>query len=226
MALVITYLVIAYSLVMILKSLFGLPQASDTYQLIDIIPDEDPRGFPSSAAAVATAVYVGMVYELDLGRKRLLGALAGVVVLAVSVSRVALEYHLVGDMIAGVFVGALVIVLIGRTFDENIPRAFVVGLVLSSASFIMVGNLKSIIAAGGALGGLVVSPWITNGTPTVQRRVVLVAVGLAVIVLSLFFQPHVSSSHVLTAGLYAALFATILTLPILLPRDWDVGFNA
>lgn len=218
MALVLAYLLASQSIVFVLKSFFGLPQSPEIYHIIDIIPEGDTNGFPSRAAAAATAVYIGTVYEVDTDKRRLWGAFAGFLVLAISVSRVVLGYHYLGDMIAGGVLGMLTVVVISHVSDGNPVYGFALALPFTVLAVPVSGNTQAIMAMGGALGGVMASLWVRNSDSDILKKIAQVAIGLLLIAFALLIQQSAGSIFVILVVLYAVLFGAILSIPNIVNR--------
>lgn len=110
---VVAYGLVGAAAVVALKHGFALPRPPESVRLIAA----DGFGFPSGHAVGATVVYGGLAMEYgwtDDGRRL---AAAGLLVGAVSLSRVVLGVHYLGDVLAGVAVG-LGLLLAARATEE------------------------------------------------------------------------------------------------------------
>lgn len=104
-----------------LKAVFALPRPPPELHYVAT----GTTGFPSGHAMGATVVYGTLALTLDefgSGSTRL-GA-AGALVVAISVSRVALGVHYAVDVVAGILVGIAYLEFASRTIDGDPLRAF------------------------------------------------------------------------------------------------------
>ncbi|WP_380674359.1 phosphatase PAP2 family protein [Salinigranum sp. GCM10025319] len=134
----------ALGVTLALKSWFALPRPPGAL--------EPGYGFPSGHALGATVVWGTSALVLDLGRRRVRLALAGVVVPAVAASRVVIGVHYLVDVVVGVLVGLAVVGVAvavgpGREGDGEGMRTF---------SYAAVDRVFA-LAAGAALVALVAS---------------------------------------------------------------------
>lgn len=115
-------------------------------------------GFPSGHALGTTLVWGGLALTLDGDTTRRHLALAGVVVLLVSVSRLVLGVHYVVDVLAGAGIGIVVLGVLYRVTDHGAePGPVLFGAVIFGVIAVLVDlTVASVAAFGGALGG-----WLT-----------------------------------------------------------------
>lgn len=221
-ALVAGYTVAGLGLLMILKALFDMPRPPESVHLVEF--DEDPYGFPSGHAFVATVVYGGLLVAYD--RLREPAAVAGVVSLVVLISytRLVLGYHYLSDVIVGAIVGAAFLAILFR-FTPPDPRiGFGLGLVLVPIAAVLTGGSENtLLGMGAAIGGSVAVRYLSAIPPlrSPAEGVVLVAVGLAFLVAvsvleSAFVEPTFGLVGVVTSN--TVLFAGLIFLPALVGR--------
>ncbi|THE64744.1 phosphatase PAP2 family protein [Salinadaptatus halalkaliphilus] len=87
-------------------------------------------GFPSGHAVGTTIVYFGLAHVLPIRTRRRRFVIAGGLVAAVSVSRVALGLHYVVDVVAGVGVGLVLLVTVQALISRSqLDQVIVAGLV-------------------------------------------------------------------------------------------------
>jgi membrane-associated phospholipid phosphatase len=150
-ATVVSYAFVALSLVVVLKTLFGLPRPSEGVRAVAV--EGDPFGFPSGHAVAAVVAYGGLaaVYErFDRGAV----ALVAVVVVLIALSRVVLGVHYLGDVVAGTALGLATLAALHRTVGRNPTAGFGVALALAAVAVVL-GAPERAFALGGAAGGLV-----------------------------------------------------------------------
>ncbi|QLG60657.1 phosphatase PAP2 family protein [Halorarum salinum] len=132
-------------------------------------------GFPSGHAIAATMVYGGLATFLDVWSRRVRWLAAGVVVAAVSLSRIVLGVHYLVDVLAGIVVGLVALAVLHRIarsgFRPRPDRVFFTSAILGVLALVvafLAGHdgevLEAAIAAGGAFGGYLV--WRLRGAET------------------------------------------------------------
>lgn len=160
-----------------LKHLFGLSRPESPL----LNPEELPElvapvyevaahasgfGFPSGHATVATIAYFGLATVLDVGSRRQRFTGAGLIVVLVAFSRVALGVHFLVDVLAGVVLGATLLVITFHILDRlSLPRETTVltAAVVLSVFWVITSNahVESVLLLVGSLallGGLYVVP--------------------------------------------------------------------
>lgn len=220
-ALVVAYTIAGASLMLALKATLGWERPPEDVWVIEY--EADPYGFPSGHALIATVVYGGLLYRFGLARHW--GALAGVVTLIglVSISRVVLGLHYLGDLLFGAALGIAVLVALELLVRENLRVGFGVALVAAAVGSVVAGpSIETAwILLGFAVGGVAVGHRVES-LPPLRSRVeaaVLTVVGLALVALGVALEGAVTSVGVraveigLMVGLYAVLFVAILLLP-------------
>jgi membrane-associated phospholipid phosphatase len=111
--------------------------------------EPSPVGFPSGHAIAATTIYGGALLAFDRVRDpRAVAGVAGLVA-AISLSRVVLGVHYLGDVVAGVGVG--LVILLGATviFERGAVYGFAAAAVLSIPALVTTGgNADTALALG------------------------------------------------------------------------------
>ncbi len=156
----------SYSFTLVLKHLFLLPRppgaatATPPAWLPDLagaayesMVTGDGYGFPSGHALKTTVVYGGAAATLTVWDARRRFAAAGVVTVAVALSRVVLGVHYLVDVLAGVVVGAAFLVLVIRATDRHPGYTFGLAAVLGLLAFGASSSAKAALAAGVAVCG-------------------------------------------------------------------------
>jgi membrane-associated phospholipid phosphatase len=159
-----------------LKGGFDLPRPPLEMRRHPVEPGS--TGFPSGHAISATVVYGGALVAFDRVRHRPSLLVAVGLVVAISVSRVVIGVHYLGDVIAGVAVG-LVVLLAWVVVERNAVVTFGLAAVLSILAMLVVpGDIDAAIGLGGSLGGLAATRWNPE-TATLKFRFQRVAVNVA-----------------------------------------------
>lgn len=151
-AAVVGYGFVGYAVVVVLKTAFALARPPESVHLVAA----DGYGFPSGHAVAAVVVYGGLAVEFDwLDDPRKAGAVA-VVVAAVALSRVVLGVHYLGDVVAGVVVGALVVAGTRRLARGDPRLTFAVGTPAALVAVAVTGaGATALGILGACVGGLV-----------------------------------------------------------------------
>ncbi|MXV61254.1 phosphatase PAP2 family protein [Natronorubrum sp. JWXQ-INN-674] len=212
-ALVISYAVAGLAVLLSVETLLGLPRPPEDVWIASI--EVDGYGFPSGHAFAAAVVYGGLVSAYDRGRdwRALLGA--GTVVALVSLSRVVLGVHYLGDVLVGAGLGIAFVVLMDRLTRGAPTVGFAIALVLAVPAVYVTGAAPdALLGLGGAIGGVLVAGRIDR-LPDLRSRleaVVLLAVGGAIAVVVQVVETLVTFAPVLVA-LYAVLVAWVFLAP-------------
>ncbi|WP_290811378.1 phosphatase PAP2 family protein [Halovivax sp.] len=217
-ALVASYAVAGLGLLMVLKALFDLPRPPEELFLASM--DDDPYGFPSGHAFAAVVVYGGLLVAFERLREPLAVAGVGSLVVLVSLSRVVLGYHYLGDVIVGAAVGIAFLAAMFRTVSE--PRiGFAVGLVLALPAIAATGAAEeTLLGLGAAIGGLV-GTWRLDSAPPLRSRAegaLLAVAGLAFLTAMTAMESWIAVTAPATVATYAVTIAGIFLLPVLLAR--------
>ncbi|WP_255171099.1 phosphatase PAP2 family protein [Natrononativus amylolyticus] len=167
-AVVVGFTVAGLSLISALKHVFALPRPDQPLVLLETLPwmiqplyeataMASGYGFPSGHALMTTVVYVTLAHRLSIGTHRQRFAVAGTIIAAVCVSRIALGVHYLVDIVAGVGVG-LAFVLIGEWLLARIAVdqgtvAFTLAVVFSASNLLVGGaDTDGVLLLGTALG--------------------------------------------------------------------------
>ncbi|MDQ2050803.1 phosphatase PAP2 family protein [Natronolimnohabitans sp. A-GB9] len=164
-----------------LKYLFTLPRPDQVAATPAVLPSVlesayvssvtlGGYGFPSGHALGATVAYGILALTLPVGTRRIRLAVAGVVALSVSLSRVVLSVHYPGDIVAGIAIGVGYLVavqwLLERSPIDRTTTAFGLALGLAVVAIAVSGaGGRSVTYAALAAGGLAV--W-TIGRPELR----------------------------------------------------------
>lgn len=217
-ALVISYGVAGLGFVLALETLLGLPRPPESVYLTSI--DVEGYGFPSGHAFASVVVYGGLVSVYDRLRDPVALLGAGTLVAAVSLSRVVLGVHYLGDVIVGAILGVVFVAAMNRVSRGMPTVGFSVAAALAvPAVYVTNAAAYAILALGAAIGGLLTAGWIDQ-LPRLRSRLeglVLVAVGVTVIVALRIVETVVDLTPLLVA-LYAVLVAWIVFAPALVDR--------
>ena len=125
-------------------------------------------GFPSGHALGSTLVWGG--FALVMGKDRLSRAwlaLAGVVVVIVSLSRVVLGVHYLIDVVVGVVIGVVVLSVLYKITDRGInpSRVLVVAMAIGVLGLLQGFTFESVAAVGSAVGAWLVWRVVGDSTP-------------------------------------------------------------
>lgn len=214
------------ALVVALKAFFGVPRPPDELTVIPV----SGYSFPSGHATMSAVAYGVLAYDLRKSTFRVRAALAGVVVVLVSLSRVVLGVHYVRDVVAGVAVGALFL-LVALAVTRRVPRlAFWLAAGVGAVALAVSGASQDGLAVFGAATGAVVAwevlrrsfavdPSVVESTP--GRAVLAVGVlPLLAVVGYAMTRMHPPSWAVVALG--GVLTTTILAAPLAVERaDFD-----
>lgn len=176
LALVLTYL----SLVGLLKHVFVLPRPPGATQppslswvpaafelvFVDITTAEGP-GFPSGHALGTTMIWGGLALVLDRRTVAQRAAVAGAVVVLVSVARLVLGVHYFVDVVVGAAVGLVALAALYWVTERGTDpeRVLLVAVALGVGGLLVSVTFDSVAAVGGAVGGWVVWRGIADSTP-------------------------------------------------------------
>jgi membrane-associated phospholipid phosphatase len=148
------YTLVAVAATISLKEGLALPRPPAAARAV--VVDPGSRGFPSGHAIGATVVYGGGVFLFDRLRTRRTVAVVAALVALVSLSRVVIGVHYLGDVIAGVAVGVTILGLL-RPVEE--PRFVYLLAALAVVPGIVVtgGNAEAIFVFGAGVGASAVA---------------------------------------------------------------------
>ncbi|MFB6131140.1 MAG: phosphatase PAP2 family protein [Salinigranum sp.] len=217
-ALVVSFAFVALSATVALKTALALPRPPLS---VRSIPVSDPYGFPSGHAVAATVVYGGLVRSVDRLRDRRWALLAAALVALVALSRVVLGVHYLGDVLAGIGLGVVLLVILRRLADGDPARGFAVAALVSVAAVLVAGTTShATLALGGSLGGVLGSRGLEGSPgPRSKRRLVgVLAVGLAFLVGMRALAGAVENAAAAAAVVDLLLVAGVLSLPAAVDR--------
>ena len=214
-ATVVSYAFVALSLVLLVKTLFGMPRPPESVWTVTY--DGDPYGFPSGHAVAAVVVYGGLVTVYDRFDPPTLAA-AGVVIAVIALSRVVIGVHYLGDILAGLALGAALLGTLWKTVGPDPLRAFAIAAVLAAVAA-LVGAPESALALGGSLGGLAGSLGLERlPDPRSHAERGVLAVAGVVVVLAFDQGLDAVSGLPLTVLGNAVLVVAILLLPLVVGK--------
>ena len=214
-ATVIGYGFLGYVSVIALKIVFALPRPPETWWLYAFegyatasAGSGNLYGFPSGHAVAAVVIYGGLAVERGwLDDRRKLAAVAGLIVV-ISMTRIPLGLHYLGDTIGGLALGVGLIAG-ARWIAEGDPRrTFAVATPVAAATVLLTGFGASALAALGACIGGILAGRIYEIAPEPRSRVelgALLVVGLGFVVAIQLVEP-------LFAGILAAVVLVDLVL--------------
>ena len=225
-----------------LKYLFALPRPPEP-----VLPT-DTYGFPSGHAFTAVVVYGGLVYGFERHRDWRYAGLAGLLVVAIALSRVVLRLHYLGDVVVGALLGGVFLVAMDHFLDRvdatDTPRldaldradptlvvGFALGLVFATAAVLLSGFEENTVAVLGIAVGTFAASFRLEAVPPLRSRaeaIVLVACGvgyLVAVIAVLEVLVGTPTGVVQTAAsvlLHAVLIAGVFLGPVVVRRvvDW------
>ncbi|WP_222917722.1 phosphatase PAP2 family protein [Natrinema sp. SYSU A 869] len=220
-ALVISYAVAGLALLLSLKALFRLPRPPEDAMLIALEGEREGYGFPSGHAFAATVVYGGLVSAYDrLGDWRAVTA-AGALIVAVSLSRVALGVHYLSDVLVGAALGVAFVAVMERLSRGDPTNGFAIALALSVPAIVVAsGTEDALLGLGGSIGGVIGSRRLP-ALPALRSRlegVALVVLGGTFVAVVQTVESAVAPIEPLLVTLYAVLVAGILLVPAAVGR--------
>lgn len=217
-ATLVSYVLVALAVVVTVKTALALPRPPEAVRLIPLA--NDPYGFPSGHAVAAVVVYGGLLTVRDALDDRRTVAGAALVVSLVAFSRVALGMHYLGDVVAGIGLGLVVLIVCRRLVGADPVRGFALAAICAVPALVVTGlGRDALLVFGGGLGGAV-------GSLRLDALAELRS-GLDAVVLTALGVPFVFGVDELAEGLaapslvavtYAALVAGILLLPAVVGR--------
>ncbi len=223
-ALLASYAIAGVSVILLLKTLFAMPRPPESVYLAPL--GDDPYGFPSGHAFMSVVVYGGLLVTFDRLRDIRSVAAVGALVSAISLSRIVLGFHYLGDIIAGALLGGLFFVVIHRVVDGVPVRGFAIGAVVALPTIVISSwEPYALVALGAAIGGVLSSPRL-DLVPALRSRlegVALLIVGCSLLFLLGSIESVVAEITVVAiVPINAALVAGILLLPAVVGR-FDFG---
>lgn len=144
------------------------------------VTEELGPGLPSVHALSAVVVYGTMARYLPVGTQQIRVVSAIGIVLAVAVSRVALGVHYIGDVIAGLVIGVLILGLFLRFYNGRTTSLFLVAVVLAGgAAFLSGGEYYPMALTAGSVGAL--AGWMLASDRSVSYPAPIVSVPLVLL---------------------------------------------
>ncbi|QPV62562.1 phosphatase PAP2 family protein [Halosimplex litoreum] len=210
---------VAVSLTLALKYWFGLPRPPAAVRRV--AADPSPVGFPSGHAIAATTVYGGTLVALDRYRDPTLLAGAGALVALVGLSRVVIGVHYLGDVLAGVAVGLVMVGVVAVALDRGPAAVFGLAVVCAVPAAVLTTEPgDAALAAGGSVGGLAGALWRTRAERfrSWTERAALTGGGVAFLVAAIVVVETVEPALIPTAVANLGLVVGIVALPALVGR--------
>ncbi|MCU4739854.1 phosphatase PAP2 family protein [Natronoglomus mannanivorans] len=228
-ALVVSYAIAGLAVLLTLETLLSMPRPPE--ELFRIPQDPDDYGFPSGHAFAAAVVYGGLFSAFVVGRDRSLArnrgqtALAGIgaslLIALVSLSRVVLGVHYLGDVIVGAGLGIAFVLVMEYATAGDPRRGFAIGLVLAIPAVAVTGGTpNAVLALGGSIGGLFGSSRLSV-LPDLRSRLegaLLVAIGGSVVGALTALEAVVAAFAPAVVVLYAVVVCWILFAPAIVGR--------
>lgn len=168
-------------------------------------------GFPSGHALLSTVVWGGLALVLDVGTRRRRALGAGIIVLMIGFSRVALGVHYAVDVVAGVAIGLGYLALLVGLWDRRTRVALWVAVCIAVGS-VFVGPVTFDDAAmlGATVGATVTWELLGNRIParvsTRQTGILITAIGLPI------FGGLFTVTYVLEPAFFIAVLASAVVL--------------
>ena len=230
-ALVASYAVCGIGVVLLLKSLLAMPRPPE--ELFLIAHGDDPYGFPSGHAFMAVVVYGGFLVTFDRLRDPLAVASVTALVVAISLSRIVLGVHYLGDVVVGALLGVGFLVGFHRLVGGRPARGFAIGGIVAVPA-IAASNAEpyTLVALGAAIGGALASLRLEAAPPLRSRLEggVLSVVGLGYLVtIGTAESTLAAATPVGIVVANALLVAGVLLAPLALDRlgsGWIVDSSA
>ncbi|MEF8883996.1 MAG: phosphatase PAP2 family protein [Haloarculaceae archaeon] len=198
-----------------LKYGFDLPRPPAAVQRYPVEPS--PVGFPSGHAIAATTIYGGALLAFDRYRDpRAVAGVAGLVV-AVSLSRVVLGVHYLGDVVAGVVVGLVVLGGATAVFERGAVSGFAAAAVLSVPALVTTGGTAdAALALGGSIGGLAGAARVPRSVPLTSRsgRALLNVCGVVFVVALMGIEELVEGMVPVVTAVNLVLALGIVAMPL------------
>jgi len=223
--LVVSYAVAGVSFILLLKTLLAMPRPPSEVHLVAL--SDDPYGFPSGHAFAAVIVYGGLLSAFERTRQWPAVAAVAILVTLISLSRIVLGFHYLGDTIVGALLGIGFVLAMNRLTRGDPQRGFIIGLVLAVPALILIGGTGDILLAfGGALGGIAGSR-VLESLPALRSRLeggVLAVIGCGFVFSMMLVESAVTaleSTMVVTPallGIYAVLIFGLIYAPAAVGR--------
>ncbi|WP_276254316.1 phosphatase PAP2 family protein [Halomontanus rarus] len=228
-ALVISYAFAGVAFLVTLETILNVPRPPE--ELFRIPQEPDDYGFPSGHAFAAAVVYGGLCSTFGFARGEREGRSRGRTTLAVvgsallialvSLSRVVLGVHYLGDVIVGAALGIAFVLAMDRATDGSPKRGFAIGVLLSiPAVAVSAGAANALLGLGGAIGGGLGSSRLP-ALPALRSRLeaaVLTAVGGGVVAALTAIEAAVAAFAPAVVVLYAAIVCWLFLVPAIVGR--------
>ncbi len=178
-AFVLGALLLGFAVTVAAKHWFGLPRPPAELQYVA----ETGLGFPSGHAIGSTVAWGSLAVVLErVSTARRRAVAAGIVVVTVSLSRVAIGVHYLVDVVVGVAVGLVVLGVAVRWLrDEPLGLLGLAGGVAALAVAISGGAVESFALLGGVAGGLTGWQIVEPGDRPFGQRGVFASGGVGVV---------------------------------------------
>lgn len=205
-----------------LKAIFAEPRPPEPSRLIAA----SGYSFPSGHATIATIGYGALAYDLKLKTWRTRYTVAGILIVLVALSRVALGVHFLRDVVAGIAVG-LIFLAVAEALTGHDPRpGFLLGVVLGVCAVVVSGISQDSMAEFGAILGAGVAWETFHPIPTLESRqeqLILLVGGLPIFIAISYLSLFRDFSLIVVFLLNMVLLAGVILAPIpvtqLLGRD-------
>lgn len=207
-------LLLGLGLTVALKEALALPRPPAELHLVAV----EGHGLPSGHAAGAVVVYGALAALYDVGPRRPRYAAAALLAGLVAASRVVLGVHYVGDVLAGVAVGAVALAVVLRFREHSrSPPAFYAAAAVAALAGAVPSRLAydaALLLFGGAVGAL--AYWYVAAPPPSPPRRVTAACGVVVlptVVALVYAGMRALTSPLALVGATALAMALVLATP-------------
>lgn len=172
-------LLVGLAVTYLLKAWFAFPRPPAELRHVAVTG----YGFPSGHAAGATVAWGALAVALDrVGTARQRAAVAGGAVVAVALSRVVLGVHYVGDVVAGIAIGLVVLGGAARwARDAPLPLFALAAAIALGGVAIPEGGWELAALAGAGIGALAAWQVVVPADRWRGRTGVVAAVGVAAV---------------------------------------------
>lgn len=205
------------ALITALKALFAEPRPPEQVRLIVA----SGFSFPSGHATIATIGYGALAFDLERGTRRTRYAVAGVIVVLIALSRVALGVHFLRDVVAGVAVG-VAFLIVAEFLTGHDPRpGFLLAAALGVVAVLVSGASQDSVVEFGAILGAAVTWESFEEIPSVEslrEHLVLLGGGLPVFVGLSYLSLFVDLPLAVVFLFNVALLAGVILAPLPVTR--------
>ncbi len=183
----------AFSIVLVCKLLVGAPRPPGV-SMPDILPavlapawegatGVDSPSFPSGHATLSTAVYLALANHLDRPRPTWRWIAAGLLVVLVGWTRVALDVHYVVDVLAGMGLGLGLFLAFEVVVARRPLVAFATGIGAGLGAGVLAADPDAVWILGASLGAAVA--WMSDdGTARAVPAHIAVVAGVGIVALA------------------------------------------